>query len=111
VSIGGSPPSFGLNGDADWKLSVVSGPRNHLYRTAIRLIAQAFRAGREPHHVGDFAHELNREAVLTGGDANAINEAAKDLKRLRFCRGINERVLQAGDLLPIEFCQIGMEPW
>jgi hypothetical protein len=40
--------------------------RNHLYRTAIRLIAQAFRAGRKPHHVGDFADEFNREAVLPG---------------------------------------------
>ena len=71
--------SLDLNHDADWKLSVVSGPRNHLYRTPIGVGSWAFRAGGEPHHVGDFADELNREAILAGADANAIDEAAKTI--------------------------------
>jgi len=73
------------------------------HRTPIGLIPQAFRAGGEPYHVGDLPDEFNREAGLAGADADAIDEAAKDFKRLGFRRGVNERVLQAGDLLPIEF--------
>jgi hypothetical protein len=83
---------------------VVASPGNHLYRTPIGLIPQAFRAGGEPYHVGDLPDEFNREEViLARADADAIDEAAKDFKRLGFRRGVNERVLQAGDLLPIEF--------
>ena len=73
------------------------------HRTPIGLVAQAFRAGREPHHIGDLPDEFNREAVPARADADAIDEAAKDLKRLGFRHGVNEGVLQAGDLLPIEF--------
>ena len=82
---------------------MVSGPRNHLYRTAIRLIAQAFRAGGGPDHVGDLPDEFNREVVLAGADADAIDETAKDIKRLVFGHGLDERVLQARDLLALEF--------
>jgi hypothetical protein len=35
----GSSAEFDLKRDADWKLSVVSGPRNHLYRTPIGLVS------------------------------------------------------------------------
>jgi hypothetical protein len=73
---------------AEWKLSVVSGPRNHLYRTTIGLIPGAFRAGGEANHVGDFADELDLEAILAGADVNAIDEATKDLERLRSCCGV-----------------------
>jgi hypothetical protein len=82
---------------------VVSGPRNHLYRTPVGLIREAFRTGGELYHVGDLPDEFNREAILARADTNAIDEAAKDLKRLGFRHGVNERVLQASDLLPIEF--------
>ena len=54
-------------------------------------------------HIGDLPDEFNREAVPARADADAIDEAAKDLKRLGFRHGVNEGVLQAGDLLPIEF--------
>jgi hypothetical protein len=73
---------------AEWKLSVVSGPRNHLYRTTIGLIPGAFRAGGEANHVGDFADELDLEDILAGADVNAIDEATKDLERLRSCCGV-----------------------
>jgi hypothetical protein len=45
----------------------------------------------------------SREASLASADADAIDEAAKDFKRLGFHHGVNERVLQGDDLLPIEF--------
>src|SRR4029077_13398618 len=73
-------------------------------RTRLGPLPAAFRAGGEPYHVGDLPDEFNREeAILARADTDAIDEAAKDFKRLGFRRGVNERVLQAGDLLPIEF--------
>jgi hypothetical protein len=62
-----------------------------------------------PHRrkAGDLADELDREAILVGADFNAVDEATKNLESLHFCRGIDKRLLQAGDLLPIEFCQLG----
>jgi hypothetical protein len=46
-----------------------------------------FRAGGEPDRVGDLPDEFNREAVLAGAAADAIDEAAKDIKRLVFVTG------------------------
>jgi hypothetical protein len=83
-----APWCFYSERHAEWKLSVVSGPRNHLYRTTIGLIPGAFRAGGEANHVGDFADELDLEAILAGADVNAIDEATKDLERLRSCCGV-----------------------
>jgi hypothetical protein len=34
----------------------VASPRNHLYRTAISVISEAFRSGGKAYHIGDFAN-------------------------------------------------------
>ena len=52
-------------------------------------------------------HGIRRERKSTSKNEHAIDKAAKNFERLRFCGGINERVLQASHLLPIEFRQVG----
>jgi hypothetical protein len=85
-------------------------PRNHLYRTPVRLPPKTLRARGEPHHVSDLAHELDGEAVIGRAHHYLLDEPAQNLQRLGLGDRVGERVLQVGDLLPIDLGKIGMEP-
>jgi len=87
----------------------VASPRNHFYRTSIGLLCQAFRASKEAHHIGNLADKLDFDAIFSGFDADALDHAARNLKRLHPCPGIGERLLEVGNPPPIEVRQTGME--
>jgi hypothetical protein len=55
-----------LDRDDDHKLSVVSGPRNHLYRSPSKLRPDAVRSGGKRHHVCDLPCQLNPESGPDG---------------------------------------------
>ena len=66
--------SFDLNRDGDRKLSVVSGPRNHFYRTPLGLTPKALGAGGELYDVGavpPLARHQSRLRSLTLCDASS----------------------------------------
>ena len=53
---------------------------------------------------------LDFDAIFAVFDADVLDHAAPNLKRLAVRRRIGERVLKLGDLFPMEFSEIGMPP-
>jgi hypothetical protein len=68
---------------------MVAGPRNHLYRTPIRIRnSRPFGAGffalrAEIDHGGDLADELDLEALVGRMQHDTLDEPAQDLQRFR----------------------------
>ena len=95
---------------------MVSLPRNHFYRTPIRignrrpLGAGGFAFCAEIDHGGDFANQLDLEALLHRMQGNALDKPAQNVQRLGPCPGLGRRRLEIGDLAPIEFGQVKMKP-
>ncbi|HYB10592.1 MAG TPA: hypothetical protein VEJ16_13060, partial [Alphaproteobacteria bacterium] len=87
-------PKRGYSGVEKLQVTLVALPRNHLYRTAIRLRCDALHPCRELNHVRDLAHELNHEAVFGRVYLNAFDEVAQDLERFGLCARIGKRGLQ-----------------
>ena len=56
---------------------MAAGPRNHLYRTHIRLLDQALRIRGKPHHVRDLADQLDLEPDVGRHDDDALDQAAQ----------------------------------
>jgi hypothetical protein len=84
-------------------------PRNHLYRTPIVAKFPGFWPTGKPDHVGDLPHAFDRKAVLRSNDGDTPEKTAQDLGRLRSGLRIRERLLEATDLLSINFCQVSMK--
>ena len=74
-----SPATQRKRNDERWEsMSVgVASPRNHLYRTPIRAIFTALRPTRKLDHVGDLAHELDRNAVVNGTDGDTLDKTRR----------------------------------
>jgi hypothetical protein len=104
------PPSFESKRHAYWKLSVVSGPRNHQGRTAAsrrgggRFLAEGQDLGQCTDD-GDLA----MAARLTGRPLDSIDERTNGLDDLRACRLVLQRLLKFPYLFTIEFRKIGMD--
>jgi hypothetical protein len=95
------------------QFSVVSGPRNHLYRTG-RLLVEDGPFGfalceRQPHHAGDFAGEFDLEAIFDRLQLDALDETAQEAERLVAGRGIGQGLVQILDLAPVDLGQARMQ--
>src|SRR6266404_4274724 len=78
------------------QLSVVSLPRNHLYRTPIRignrrpLGAGGFVLRAQIDHGGDLTDQLDLEALFHWAQDDPLNEPAQDLERFAPGFGVGE---------------------
>src|SRR5262249_41590721 len=100
---------------SEQQIKMVALPRNHLYRTPIRLRnGRPTRGGfsilrAKIHHRGDLADELDLEAAVDRMQHDPLDEAAQDLERLGTRVGSGERLLQVRDLLAVKLGEVRME--
>jgi hypothetical protein len=64
----------------------------------------------EVDHGGDFADELDLEAVVGRVQHDPLDQPAQDLQGFGLGRRLGERRLQVGDLAAVDLGQVGMEP-
>ena len=97
------------------QIKMVAGPRNHLYRTPIRIRnSRPFGAGffvlrAEVDHGGDLADDLDLQPLVDGPQHDLLDETTQDLERFAMRPRLGQRLLQVRDLLAIDFGQVGME--
>jgi hypothetical protein len=60
--------------DADCELSVVSGPRNHFYRTPLDSRSKVLRSRGELDHVRNLANEFDLETAFSRAELDALDE-------------------------------------
>ena len=94
---------------------MVSGPRNHLYRTPEHLgNASTARAGvavlRQRQHPRQSPLQLDREVVVGRRQRHLVDQPAQDGERLGSVRRIAQRRSQLGDLAAVDLGQVRVQP-
>ncbi len=94
------------NGMIQVQTTLVASPRNHLYRTLVRIVIKAPGPGRELYHIRNRANEFDLKATFDRSEHDLVDEPAQNFDRLGSCLQVVEGLVEVRDLIPIELCQL-----